>query len=179
MSDRRTNNRLSRKKILLISMMLLGIAVIAFLFLQYPQDNNVDEMVSATGSEVPTATHRQAKEYLDHQKAATPEVMQGKPVTGPITDRPDYVSEFEWQVLRNIAKLNPDGQDKQLADLVNKLLFNKKMEAWLAAKENSGDRKTLAKQLLDMIPDQVATESLDSATAKDIESKLSAELASY
>jgi len=50
MSDRRTNNRLSRKKILLISMMLLGIAAIAFLFLQYPQDNNVDEMVSATGS---------------------------------------------------------------------------------------------------------------------------------
>ncbi|HPS79252.1 MAG TPA: amino acid permease, partial [Thermoanaerobaculaceae bacterium] len=54
--------------------------------------------------------------------------IPGKTVSGTVKQRPDYVSEIEWQVLQNVTKNQPDS-DKKLTDLVNKMLFIKKKQA--------------------------------------------------
>jgi hypothetical protein len=76
-------------------------------------------------------------------------------------------------VLQNVTRQNPD---ISLTNLVNKLLFTKKEQAWLSSGENTAQRRQLARQLLDMIPDQLEIEAIDSATAKELETKLTADL---
>ena len=44
------------------------------------------------------------------------------------------------------------------------------------AEKDSAERKLLAKQLLDMIPGQVAMEAIDGATAQTMEAELHADL---
>ncbi len=113
----------------------------------------------------------------NERKAAAQEtataVLTGTTVSGTLTQKPDYVTELEWQVLQNVAKQNPSAN---LTDLVNKMLFLKKKQAWLSAREHSAERKLLARQLLEMIPAQLAAETIDSQTAQEMEGQLQTEL---
>lgn len=113
------------------------------------------------------------KEVIDGQKVAAVAAIPGKTVSGTVTERPDYVSEMEWQVLQNVARQNPD---VKLTDLVNKMLFIKKKQAWLDAGENTDQRRQLARQLLDMIPQQLTIEAIDAKTAKEMEAELKDDL---
>jgi hypothetical protein len=115
-------------------------------------------------------------EFKDDQKTASNAALAGKPITGTVTQRPEFVSEFEWQVLQSFAAKQPNSGGKQLTDLVNKLLFAKKREAWTTSSHDSAQRKVLAQQLLEMIKAQVEGKSLDPATAEKMERELNAEL---
>ncbi|MBU1171998.1 MAG: hypothetical protein KKD44_20780 [Proteobacteria bacterium] len=108
------------------------------------------------------------------QTTAAQAALSGKPVSGVVTQRPDFVSQLEWQVLQGVAKTGPES-DTQLTHLVNKLLFTKKQEAWQSLIASKGDperRHLLAKQLIDMIPDQVN----DKAMGPDQADKMKREL---
>jgi hypothetical protein len=116
------------------------------------------------------------KEITGAQEIAAMAAVSGKKVSSTVTQRPDYVSEIEWQVLQKVAGNQPDGNGEQLTGLVNKLLFNKKKEAWLAAGVNTTERRQLARQLRDMLPEQLESEAIDAETAKELEALFNADL---
>jgi hypothetical protein len=163
----------TKSKTIIITVLIVCVALIAsLLYWHYGDDVNTDESTSATQS---PASNMSKKEIIDAQQVAAVAAIPGKTVSGPVTQRPDYVSEIEWQVLRNVTEKQPD-HDKKLTNLVNKLLFIKKKQAWLAAGENTDQRRQLARQLLDMIPEQLEIEAIDSTTAKEMEARLNTEL---
>jgi hypothetical protein len=166
-------NKSGSKTKIIIAVLIVGFLIIAGLRYWYNgNDENTDEPASATQS---PAFNMSKKEVIDAQELAAVAAISGKTVSGTITQRPDYVSEIEWQVLQNVTKKQPDNE-KKLTNLVNKLLFAKKKQAWLAAGENTDQRRQLARQLLDMIPEQLTIEAIDSETAKEMETKLRADL---
>jgi hypothetical protein len=175
-------NKSRPKTKIIIAMLISAVVMIAgFLYWYDGNDEKTDQTVPATTS-VADNTHekeimgaQKTREIMDAQKIAAMAAVSGKTVSDTVTQRPDYVSEVEWKVLQNVSKQQPDNK-KQLTDLVNKLLFNKKRAAWLSAGENTAQRKQLARQLLDMIPGQLEIEAIDSETAKEMETKLTADL---
>jgi len=56
------------------------------------------------------------------------------------------------------------------------MLFIKKKQAWRDAGENTDQRRQLARQLLDMIPEQLAIEAIDAETANAMKARLTADL---
>jgi hypothetical protein len=103
-----------------------------------------------------------------------------KPYTGPITERPDFVSDIEWQVLKGVAAQRADS-DKELTRLVNHLRFVKQQEAWRSLATNGGDgaqRHALAEQLLNEIPDRVSNQEMAAPDAQKLQQMLIADLIS-
>jgi hypothetical protein len=146
------------------------VIIAGLLYWQSGNDENTDEPASATQS---VAFNLPVKDINGAQEVAAMAAISGKTVSGAVTQRPNYISEAEWQVLQNLTRQNPN---INLTNLVNKMLFIKKKTAGLAAGENTAQRRQLARQLLDMIPDQLAIEAIDSETAKEMEAKLAADL---
>jgi hypothetical protein len=113
-------------------------------------------------------------QQADAAKAA----LTSKPLTGPVFSRPEFVSDMEWQVLQGAAKAQTkDGP--VITQLLNKLLFHKKREAWMAMRtisDNPEARRDLAKQLLEEIPGQLKDKSIDEAFARKMKSELLADL---
>ncbi len=167
MSQINMHKKKSKTKIMIAMLIAGAIIITGFLYRHY---RNTEEPAPAMQSSL---LNMSEKEVIDGQKVAAVAAIPGKTVSGTVTQRPDYVSEMEWQVLQNVARQNPD---VQLTDLVNKMLFIKKKQAWLDAGENTEQRRQLARQLLDMIPGQLAIEAIDAVTAKEMETKLNAEL---
>jgi cytoskeletal protein RodZ len=166
-------NKSRPKTKIIIAVLIVGfLMIVGFLYWQNGNDENTEEPASATQS---PASNMSKKEVIDAQELAAVAAISGKTVSGTVTQRPDYVSEIEWQVLQNVTKKQPDNE-KKLTNLVNKLLFTKKKQAWLAAGENTDQRRQLARQLLDMIPEQLAIEAIDSEAAKEMETKLAADV---
>jgi hypothetical protein len=166
-------NKSGSKTKIIIAVLIAGVVIIAGLLYWYSgNDENTEEPASETQS---LGSNMSKKEVIDAQELAALAAIPGKTVSGTVTQRPDYVSEIEWQVLQNVTKKQPDNE-KKLTNLVNKLLFTKKKQAWLAAGENTEQRRLLARQLLDMIPEQLEIEAIDPETAKEMETKLTADL---
>jgi hypothetical protein len=164
-------NKSGSKTKVIIAVLIAGIVIIAgLLYWQSGNDENTDEPASATQS---VAFNLPVKDINGAQEVAAMAAISGKTVSGAVTQRPNYISEAEWQVLQNLTRQNPN---INLTNLVNKMLFIKKKTAGLAAGENTAQRRQLARQLLDMIPDQLAIEAIDSETAKEMEAKLAADL---
>ncbi len=103
--------------------------------------------------------------------------VEAQPVSGTIDERPGFVSEFEWHILKNVAGQRSGESAGELTNLINKLLFAKKREAWLASSGDAQQRRALAGQLLEMIPAQLRINALDVAEAKKFEGELRADLA--
>ncbi|PKN51706.1 MAG: hypothetical protein CVU55_10740 [Deltaproteobacteria bacterium HGW-Deltaproteobacteria-13] len=163
----------SGTKIIIVALIAGVVMIVALLYGYNRDDENAGQTASPMES---VAVNMHEKVLVDAQQAAAMAAISGKTVSSAVTQRPDYVSETEWQVLQNVVKQHPNGSEKQLTNLVNKLLFSKKKEAWLSSGENTAQRRQLARQLLDMIPEQLETEAIDSATAKEMERKLAADL---
>lgn len=111
------------------------------------------------------------------QQAAAAQVVARapamKPITGPVTERPEFVSEMEWTMLKGVAQQNP-APDAELTRLVNKLRFMKQLELWQSM-EHSNDmakRQLLAEQLLDDLPQRVANADLDKPEAQKLQASL-------
>lgn len=110
-------------------------------------------------------------------KEAARAVDEAKPLQGTVARRPDFVAEFEWDLLLEMAASDPD-QEATLTQLVNKLLFFKKYEAWesLLTSGNSVNRRhALAEEILTMIPGQMQV--LGPEQAREMENELHADLA--
>jgi hypothetical protein len=167
-------NKSGSKTKIIIAMLIAGVIAITVLLYWYSGNDEyneyTDEPAPATQS---VAVNMQAKGNIDAQKIAEMAAVSGKTVSGTVTQRPDYVSEIEWKALQNGIRQNPD---INLNNILNKLLFYKKKQAWLAAGENTAERRQLARQLLDMIPGQLEIEAIDSKTAKELETKFAADL---
>lgn len=111
------------------------------------------------------------------QQAAAAQVVARapamKPITGPVTERPEFVSEMEWTMLKGVAQQNAT-PDAELTRLVNKLRFMKQLELWQSM-EHSNDmakRQLLAEQLLDDLPQRVANADLDKPEAQKLQASL-------
>jgi hypothetical protein len=111
------------------------------------------------------------------QQAAAAQVVARAPamtpITGPVTARPEFVSEMEWQMLKGVAQQNP-APDAELTRLVNKLRFMKQLELWQSM-EHSTDmakRQVLAEQLLDDLPQRVVNADLDKPEAQKLQASL-------
>jgi hypothetical protein len=169
----RTDTHITYAKTKIIIALIAGGLIIAGLLYWYNSGN--DETIDKLALQKSANLHN--PQVINDQKVADVAAIAGKTVSGTVKQRPDYVSEVEWQVLQGVTKDQPEHEEK-LTNLVNKMLFIKKKQAWLAAGENTEQRRQLAKQLLEMIPGQLAIEAIDSATAKEMETKLNAELKS-
>ena len=167
-------NKSGTKTKKIISTLVIGVVVIVGLL--YWHNRNGENPIQSALPVKSALDNMKEKEITGAQEIAAMAAVSGKKVSGTITQRPDYVSEIEWQVLQKVAGNQPDGNGEQLTGLVNKLLFNKKKEAWLAAGGNTAERRQLARQLRDMLPEQLESEAIDAETATELEAKLNADL---
>lgn len=168
-----TTNK-KRSKITLAMVMLAAVAAIWWQHIDRPVKSSANtkaqpELPAATTEkyDVQTTVHgltpadkkvaAAQKKALAQLTAAARSVPAAKPLNGPITRRPKFVAEFEWNVIQQVAGQNPDAKKKQ-TELVNKLLFFKKWEAWrnlLGDDRRTTARHGLAKEILAMIPAQM------------------------
>lgn len=118
-------------------------------------------------------TPAQVEEMQQQAALAAAEATGLAPLHAPVTERPAYVSEVEWYILREVAAQGPD-PEATLARLVNKLRFSKQVELWQQA--TGAQRRALAQQLLADIPSQVGQADLDRATAQQMQARLLDEL---
>lgn len=105
------------------------------------------------------------------QAEAAKAAIVAQPIEGNVSDRPDFVSEIEWDVLKGAVAQNED-VDKALSHFVNKLLFFKKREAWMNDSTALETRQKLARELLAMIPQQLSERAIDQTFADKLSNEL-------
>lgn len=93
------------------------------------------------------------------------------PADTAIGERPDYVSEMEWQVLKGVAANSTD-PERELGRLVAKLRFTRQLELWQAMSPQDARRDNLARRLLADIPDRVTNRDLDLHDARQLQQQL-------
>lgn len=126
----------------------------------------------------PTPT-RLVTEIEDAQRAVIAQVGQ-PPYSGPIGIRPDFVSEFEWQVLEGVARTHADPRS-ELTLLVNRMRFSRLQTLWRSLRSSGADidlRQRLGWQLLGEIPGRVSEHQLDLAQAQALQLQLLDDLVS-
>ncbi|MEO1902081.1 MAG: hypothetical protein ABGX87_10035 [Alcanivorax sp.] len=114
------------------------------------------------------------------QAARAVELQLGEPeLSGPVSERPDFVSPLEWQVLKSVAAGKAD-DDRELTRLVNRLRFAKLREHWATLKgsQRVEKRHAIARQLLDDIPRRVDQREMDVSQAQQLQQQLLADLIS-
>jgi hypothetical protein len=100
-----------------------------------------------------------------------------KPIEGPVSERPEYVSLVEWAMLKSVAQQNP-APDQELTRLVNSLRFMKLLELWQdmpRAPETALRRQSVAAQLIDELPGRVRNAETDVKDAQAMLPKLLAD----
>lgn len=101
------------------------------------------------------------------------------PASGPVNERPAYVSELEWQVLKGVAAQKAE-PERELRRLVANLHFSKQLEQWrqLSGKPDIAQRRALAQALLADIPARVSDAELDNPGALQLQKELLADVVS-
>lgn len=103
------------------------------------------------------------------QAAAVRDAGREAPPASP-AERPDYVSEVEWQVLQGVAARSAD-PEREMQRLVAKLRFSKQLDAWRASTD-AAERRLLATRLLDELPAQVQRGDYARADAERLQQEL-------
>lgn len=88
-----------------------------------------------------------------------------KPLTGPVTERPDFLSIMEWEMLKSVAQQHADAS-AQLTRMVNFVRFTKQLELWESLPVQDPRRATLANELLDDLPNRVRHGDMDIKEAR-------------
>ena len=98
---------------------------------------------------------------------------QLKPIKGPVTERPSFMSDMEWSVFKSVAMQQPD-PDKALTSLVNKVRFIKQLEVFqdLPASADKVKRQALASELLSDLPERLRNHDYDYAGAVQLQNQL-------
>lgn len=104
------------------------------------------------------------------QSAAVNEIKKQpviKPITGEIKERPAFVSEMEWDMLKSVAQQHAT-PEKELTRMVNFLRFTKQLELWesLPKSEDATRRQMIANELLEDLPNRVRHGELELADAQ-------------
>ena len=102
---------------------------------------------------------------------AQPDLM--KPLKGPITERPAFVSPMEWAMLQGVVQQHVQ-PDKELTRMVNFLRFMKQMEAYEAlprTPDAASKRRAMADLLVEDLPARVEGGDLDFKDAQGYLSK--------
>jgi hypothetical protein len=112
---------------------------------------------------------QQAQQVLVEQTVAAQELdkmAEWKPLKGPITERPQFASVMEWQMLKGVAERQPNAQ-AELTRLTNFLRYTKLLEKWqdLPANADAQQRQALAAQLSSELPQRVRNGEVDHADA--------------
>lgn len=126
------------------------------------------------GEQYPELTRQQ------EQAARAVEHQLGEPeLSGPVTERPDFVSPMEWRVLKSVAAGKADS-DRELTRLVNRIRFAKLREHWdtLKGSDQADRRHAIARQLLEDIPQRVDQQEMDKSQAQQLQQQLLADLIS-
>lgn len=122
----------------------------------------VDALPAAMPTDLPTA--------VAQQTAAANEIKKQpvvKPIAGEIKERPAFVSEMEWGMLKAVAQQHAT-PEKELTRMVNFLRFSKQLELWesMPKSEDPAKRQTLANELLEDLPNRVRHGELELADAQ-------------
>lgn len=139
---------------------------------------------STTGNTTPAASvaSTPAQAAINARQIEAAQAVAGeigaKPLTGRITERPDFVSLLEWQVLQGVASRHAE-PDRELTRLVNNLRFNKQLELWRslpATTANTAQRQSLATRLLADIPERVSHQEMGLPEAQRLQLAMLQEL---
>lgn len=141
-----------------------------------PAPNTVAAMAKPASQQLQTEMVNTEAGLAVQQAAAAKEIERQptlKPITGPIKERPAFVSEIEWAMLKGVADQNAQPA-AELTRLVNKLRFMKQLELWqsLTHANDVAKRRVLAEQLLDELPQRVASADLDKPEARKLQASL-------
>ncbi|TAK97475.1 MAG: hypothetical protein EPO09_03950 [Aquabacterium sp.] len=104
------------------------------------------------------------------QTAAANEIKKQpvvKPITGEIKERPVFVSEMEWEMLKAVSQQHAS-PEKELTRMVNFLRFTKQLELWesMPKSEDAAKRQIVANELLEDLPNRVRNGELELADAQ-------------
>lgn len=141
-----------------------------------PAPNTVSAMAKPATQQLQTEMVNTEAGLLAQQAVAAREIENQpslKPITGPIKERPAFVSEIEWAMLKGVADQSAQPA-AELTRLVNKLRFMKQLELWqsLEHSTDTAKRRVLAEQLLDDLPQRVANADLDKPEAQKLQASL-------
>lgn len=121
-------------------------------------------------------TREQAEQQQMQATKAAERQVGALPLTGPVTERPAYVSELEWSALRQAAAMRPDSTG-ELTRMVNHLRFMKHLELWRGlAPADAPRRQAVAQALLDELPARVGNSEIGRTEAVTLQSALLADL---
>lgn len=83
------------------------------------------------------------------------------PLAGSISERPEFVSRIEWQILKGVAAAR-ENSEQELLRLVNYLRFSKQLEWWQAQQPdpNHHQHVRVGWKLLNEIPQRVEQQDL-------------------
>lgn len=122
----------------------------------------------------PAPTVEQGMKAMAEQKDAAKVIEarpEMKPITGPITERPDFVSPMEWAMLQGVVQQHAN-PGKELVRMVNFLRFVKQTEVLDGlpkTPENTVKRQLLTTQLIEDLPNRVQGGDLE---LKDAQARL-------
>tara|TARA_R100000322_G_scaffold170297_1_gene145074 strand:- start:5076 stop:5702 length:627 start_codon:yes stop_codon:yes gene_type:complete len=120
---------------------------------------------------VPDSPEEIAAQQIEANAAAGSQLGVGQ-LSGPIQERPEFVSRIEWRVLNQVAEASPD-KERELTRLVNHLRFSKQLEIWKnQANGPEAERDALARQLLRDIPVRVYSRDLSPGRAQQLQAEL-------
>lgn len=127
----------------------------------------------------PTTVNHIVSQQIAAVSAAAHETNR-QPINTTVNQRPDFVSELEWQTLQIVAQKSPH-PDQELTRLVSNMRFNKQWEIWQSmAKTNQATdripRDALATQLLNDIPTAVTNLAIDQDEAQNIQQTILTDL---
>lgn len=184
----KNNNRSLKRSSIVFFIGFIGIISVSVLIwfwlssLETTPDNTSEVTKKTPPTLPPTATISTeiANDIIIEQSqsvTAAAQAINTKPIKGIISQRPDFISEIEWQSLRLVAQRNQNPA-QELTRLVSNMRFNKQMEIWQSL-VNSADqtqRHALANQLLNDIPNAVSNQAIDQIEAQRSQSELVTDL---
>ncbi len=92
------------------------------------------------------------------------------PLAGNITERPDFVSRIEWQILKGVAAAR-ENSEQELLRLVNYLRFSKQLEWWQSQQPDPNHHKhvQIGWNLLNEIPERVEQQDMAVGQAQQLQ----------
>lgn len=115
-------------------------------------------------------------QLINDQKATAQQIEaqpQIQPATGTVEERPSFLTDMEWSVLKAVAMQQAD-PDRALTALVNKVRFTKQLEVWqdLPGTTEASKRQLLANELLQDLPQRLTNEDMDLPGAQKLLTEL-------
>ncbi len=122
--------------------------------------NITDVVPEATSPAVVVAQQQEAAKVVEQQ-------ADMKPIQGPVSERPAFISPMEWSLLQAVAQQHPH-PDQKLVNMLNFVRYGKQSEALEAMPKpgEPGKRRALAEALINDLPQRLINGDLDLTGAR-------------